>query len=255
MRAPQQYENPQGRSSPPPHKECRIADRPCCSRRAAADASMMAFADRRDDPLQHRFRNPFQADGLRREKARAVGARCAPAARPSRNQPAAMPRERGAGVLHPRGRQRVAAIPRQAAPQAVGVRLPPQPDAAAKNQSRQRDLHRAQRAAAARAVPRRPTPDARLATARATAPARIEWAPARSPRTRRPAPASARASTSRIRARASAACVRGAPRKIIAPAFTKLASASAPAIASMIAAGMAAHADAPLPVAASNSPR
>ncbi len=53
----------------------------------------------------------------------------------------------------------------------------------------------------------------------------------------------------------AAACVRGAPRKIIAPAFAKLASASAPAIASMIAAGMAAHAGGPLLVAASNRPR
>src|ERR1035437_8434186 len=53
----------------------------------------------------------------------------------------------------------------------------------------------------------------------------------------------------------AAVCVREAPRKIIAPAFAKLAIAMAPAIASMMAAGMAIHAVAPLPVTTSNRPR
>jgi hypothetical protein len=53
----------------------------------------------------------------------------------------------------------------------------------------------------------------------------------------------------------SAALVRGAPRKTIAPALVKLANANAPAAASIIAAGIAIQAAGPRPVAVSKRPR
>ncbi len=160
------------------------------------DTCMTATLTGRNDALQHCFWNPFQTEGLRRE----VAARPAPFSLGTQHpgKPASDNRgKRAAGVLHPHGRCRVAAIPCQAATQAIGVRFPPQPRRRRQNQDRQRHVNRTQREQRRRRFRRgprgMPRPDSRAPLLARTASGR-----ARSLRTRSPAPTSVRASSFRI---------------------------------------------------------
>ena len=150
-----------------------------------------------------------------------------------RNQPVDDPGERARRVLHASAWAAVPAVPR---------RSPGRPRSAARRQRRNAAASGGQDARTASWVHRRacrsiggaegsrPTPGSRPPTP-APSPARPAPAPGPAPRRPPPAPPSAARIHGPHSCARAAACVRGAPRNTSAHALTKLASASAPAVA------------------------